>query len=200
MASINQEHYPVGTPEEVRAIGGDPLEIPTCSMPSRQNKGCTWFPICRARAFRDRKDGKMGPANGAVFIQLSDAEGGHADIREVSCFGYFTSGLGARYEQTREPGEIIKILGWEGDGKKYDMRETRRAHEKPEPNCQACAEKKCYAIEEKVVAKELHAFPRPGAAFKGMALGQKIREQLEEEQEREHDTIMMERAGGKEKD
>jgi len=195
---MNEEYYPVDTYENVVALGQDPRHVASCSAPTKTNRGCTWFNRCPARAFRDRKEGKAGPANGVFFVQLSDVEGAVGRNVEMPCWMYHTSGLYMRKRDSEETGEIIITRGWEGDGKEYSFTEaTHEAHKKANPKCATCADPKarCHAVEEYEVKRKILPFVRAAEMFKGVARGQSIREEMLAEEESV--ASQLERASGK---
>src|SRR5216110_2627672 len=82
------------------------------------------------------------------------------------------SGLHNRQRQSADTGEMIKVIAFEGDGKKIRSRITVRAHPKPVPGCLACAKGECYrravAFEGGPEGQEIPKFPRPREIFHGM--------------------------------
>lgn len=174
---------PVGTSEELRDNGLDPTRFGSCSPRGNKNKGCAWFNFCRFRDWRDRVGGKRGPMNFVAHVILSAAEGGIADNKEMPCFDYYYSGLYARQRDSVNTGEVIKVIGVEGDGKKYRSRISVRAHPKPVAGCLACAEGKCIKREQKFDEREIQPFPRPGEVFTGLAEAQRMRDEMMADEE-----------------
>lgn len=189
--------YPIGTREETDALGLDPADTGTCSLQKRGNRGCAFYGRCR---FREIKGGHKpaghdralkGPENVAVYVQLSPRDGRAATIHRMPCYDYYVSKLHARWTQMEVTGERIKVLGIAGDGKKYKVMETVKAHAIKDPNCQNCATNTCI-IHKVVVGPDgklpetpLDRFKRPDEAFRAMALGQDIGQQIIEDVERE---------------
>lgn len=189
--------YPIGTREEILKLKKSPGNFASCSKRDANsgNLGCQWFDECRFRQIRDRatpkgfKEPLQGPETVAVYRELNDAGGHAAAILEVTCEGYYQSGLHSRWEQMKKTGETIKVVGIAGDGKKFRFREQTRAHVKRDPNCDACQQGRCTQTKVEFVDRELTKFPRPSERFSSHAMGMEIRQSIEEDMEREVEAI-----------
>ena len=197
--------YPIGTANEVRALGL-PLNVTaSCSLQTPTNRGCAYFSRCRFREIRDgaqpqgHKKPLAGPENVAVYVQLSKAQGGAADVQFKACFDYYVSGLHQRWrhmvESESDDGEVVKLLGVAGNGKTYAMREQVKMHVIKDPNCQACATNTCYMMKTvrgedgKLPRRAIPSFPRAAEALReiadGMEIGAEVREEMRAELEAE---------------
>jgi hypothetical protein len=184
---------PVGTLEELNQLNIDKTRFGSCSMRTNDNKGCPWFRSCRFREYRDRVGGKVGPLNIGVRIVLSPIDGGASDTKVMPCFDYYGSGLHNRQRQSADTGELIKVIAFEGDGKKVRSRITVRAHPKPVPGCLSCAKGECYrratAIEGGEDGQVVPKFARPREMFQGMVEAERAREEMLAEEDA--DTMRM---------
>ncbi len=175
---LSGSEKPVGTLEELKEAGLSPTQFGSCSPRDNRNKGCAWFNFCRFREWRDRVNGKKGPLNFVAHVALSPAEGGVANNPEMPCFDYYYSGLYARQRDSANTGEVIKVIGVEGDGKKYKSRISVRAHPKPVAGCLACSDGKCIKRESKFHESEITPFARPGQAFTELAESARMRDEM----------------------
>ena len=180
---LSGSEKPVGTLDELNDLGMDNTRFGSCSMRTNSNKGCPWFRQCRFRDFRDHVGNKLAPANVAVRIVLSPVDGGAADTKIMPCFDYYGSGLHNRQRQSSETGEIIKVIAFEGDGKKVRSRITARAHPKPVPGCLSCAKGECYKRAPGVDEGEVPKFPRPREVYHAMAEAAMARDEMLAEDE-----------------
>lgn len=193
----NGSFVPVGTVEEVSELQLPLYNFATCSAQTPNSMGCPWKRFCdtgnvhlRAIVSGHTPPGHAKPLAGpetiAVFRQLTLSEGRAAAVLEIPCYAYYYSGLHQRRQQMGETGEIIKILGVAGDGKKYRFVETVRAHTKRNPDCDDCTAGRCVKTVTRTVERELTPLKRPDQRYAMHALGneyhQKEVEALENEQ------------------
>lgn len=193
MADLSGSERPVGTLEELHDNGLSPDKFGSCSMRTRNSKGCAWFQMCRFRQYRDQIGGKKGPVNIGVRVILSPAEGAAADNKIMPCYDWYYTGLSQRQRQGEKTGEIIKVISVEGDGKKIRSRTTVREHPKPEPGCLSCSEGKCYRRKEVVVEEEVFPYPRPGKVYAIHGEAARQREEMMLDEERESNALAMEK-------
>ena len=204
--------YPIGTLAEIDAIGLPRNTTASCSLQVQGNRGCSWYRKCRFREIRDgatpkgHKQPLKGPENVAVYVQLSQGQGGAADIMFMSCDTYYVSGLHQRQRHmivNEVPGaEVVKVLGIAGDvdpktgqERTYLRREQVKAHLVKDPNCADCATNTCIRMKTrtgsdgKAMRSAIMRFPRPNESLQDIALGaeigREIRAEVEQEMERE---------------
>lgn len=185
--------YPIGTLDEIDAVGLPRRITASCSMQTSENRGCPWFSKCRFRQIRDgaqppgHERPLKGPENVAVYVQLAQGQGGAADIKFMSCETYYQSGLHARWRNMigeEGSGEVIKVLGIAGDGKKYIQKEHVKMHKTKDPNCPDCATNTCIRMQVrvdkdgKVPRLPIPRFPRPAESLRDLAIGAEISEQI----------------------
>jgi len=176
--------YPIGTLPEIKAMGLPPNTTASCSLQMQGNRGCPWFSKCRFREIRDGVTPKghklplAGPENVAVYVQLSQGQGGAVDIKMLPCSDYYQSGLHERWRNMENSGEVIKVLGVAGNGREYTMQETRKLHIKKDPNCQACAANNCFMHEAVRAKRPIPRFPRPSESMGQLSAGADIREEV----------------------
>ena len=204
--------YPIGTLAEIDAIGLPRNTTASCSLQVQGNRGCSWYRKCRFREIRDgatpkgHKQPLKGPENVAVYVQLSQGQGGAADIQFMSCDTYYVSG---HHQSQRHMiqndlpgGQVIKVLGIAGDidpktgqERTYLRREQVKAHLVKDPNCADCATNTCIRMKTrtgpdgKALRAPIPRFPRPNESLQDIALGaeigREIRAEVEHEMERE---------------
>lgn len=192
--------YPIGTRPEIDALGLPSNTTASCSMQTSDNRGCPWFSKCRFRQIRDghtppgHTQALKGPENVAVYVQLSQGQGGAADIKFMSCEMYYQSGLHQRWRHMvsdDSSGEVIKVLGIAGDGKKYIQKEQVKKHLIKDPNCPNCATNTCILMtprvgkDGKAIRVEIPRFPRPNQSLEDIALGAEISKEIRAEVERD---------------
>lgn len=195
---------PVGTLDELKAVGKDPRSYGTCSKPGPFNKGCPCYEtrMCPIRNWKGVNYQGQGPKEIAVVNILSDIDGGAAQGRRMPCHDWFYAGWFDRYKGAPESGETVQIIGIEGEDVTYLERYTERLHKSREDglkqNCDACFRGQCYQRIEKVREvnmKDVH-FPRPREVFRSSVLGKGFREQMLKDMERRHDEDMLTRGEG----
>lgn len=189
---------PVGTLEELASADLNPSQFGSCSKQNRDSIACKWYPICvngnahlRAIVHGHQPEGHAKPLQGpeqlAIYRQLSPAEGGEGRILEMPCFMYYASGLHERRKQGGTTGEVVKILGVAGNGKKYTFEDRVRKHKKNDPNCDECAQRRCTQTVIVKDTREIEPFRRIADRFRSRIQAAEIRESVLEEVEREQD-------------
>lgn len=195
---------PVGTVEELKGAGKDPRAYGTCSAPGTFNKGCPCYGqrTCPIRNWKGVNYQDQGPKEIAVVNILSEVDGGAAQGRRMPCFDWFYAGWHDRYRQAPETGEIIKIVGIEGEDVTYRERYTERLHKTRDEgmrvNCIACQQGTCYQRIEKVREvnmKDVH-FPRPREVFTSSVIGKDFKSQMLADLDRRHEEDMLTRGEG----
>lgn len=134
MARVAQDHdvpqiaVPVGSREEVEALGVSTRNIATCSKRTdRDNFGCPM----RDRCDREHRDTR--PHN-----EIVETIGTTGDVRVGVCACFVT----VRAEvDSEDKGTLVRVIGHEGDTFKY--RGSRKLHVTRDPNCNECMQGKC---------------------------------------------------------
>lgn len=129
-----QIFVPVGSYEEVKAMGAPVRNIATCSEhDNKNNMGCPMYEDCD-REWR----GQGRPRNESYRIVTKDGT-----TREgcAACFHNVRIG-----QQVEANGGLFDIIGGEGD--KYRQRGSRRVHPKRDPECHLCMNGECTLVEE----------------------------------------------------
>lgn len=189
--NILERVYPQGTLAEIDAEGLPRNTTGSCSLPSKDSLGCPWFAECRFREHR----GKTGPVNIAIYTELAPAEGGYNAIREAACHEYYSGGYSKRAENAKKSEEIILVVAVEGDGKKIKRRVgTEKEHKKRDPDCDACLAGRCHKLKDVYDEAEVEPFQRPGTKFAARNVGRQMLHQMVENEEKEMQKQMVERA------
>jgi hypothetical protein len=160
MSEVYVNHNdPIGTLDEIKALGMDPRKVGSCSLRTGgvdSNTGCPWFKQCRFHQWRDGVGGRKGPLNIGVDIMLGQVDGGAWDQKQMACFQYYSSGLALRAKNTDRTGEVIRIIAYEGDDKELSERISKR--ENPaDPN-----DKRMVSTVEN---RTVQPFPRPATQY-----------------------------------
>jgi hypothetical protein len=98
----------------------------------------------------------MGPLNVGVEIILAQADGGAMDQFQTPCFNYFNMHLHERKRQGDESGEMVRIVAYEGDGRKITSWESVSARPS-DPTCRESVRQQ--------VSHEVIPFKRPRERF-----------------------------------
>lgn len=192
---------PQGTLEELRMLKMDPTQWGSCAPHGTGQKGCPIYPDCPIPKFRDGfKVGKVekhGPALIGVGVILSRADGSAGGGQIMPCWDWFYRRLKARRENAKKSGEVVRILGVEGDDVTVSEMTTTKAHktraEGMALNCEGCAKGDCMLRKNVIVKtnlKDIH-FPRPAERFPGLTLGNVMAEEMLAEMERDTDSAML---------
>ena len=96
LAQAEASGDPIGTYESLIEHNLPPQRFGSCSAPSAKNKGCSAYPYCRFREYRDRINGRIGPGNIGVNVITPH---GAADGKIMACFMFYKSGLDATRKQ-----------------------------------------------------------------------------------------------------
>ena len=124
---------PVGSLEEVRALGVPTRNIATCSAHAeRDNMGCPVWEWCD-RAYRG-----TAPQN-----EIAEYIGPEGDTRDVvrPCFDWVKEEV-----ESLENGTLITIKGYAGE--KYYARGSVKRHVERDPDCNDCTKGKCEAYDD----------------------------------------------------
>lgn len=196
---IQQSEKPIGTPEELKEIGLNPLMFSSCCAKGTPgHKECPWysknekFPGCRfLKVLGDRK------APVTVGISIISGDNNTGNYVEMQCSDYYTSGLYKRNQHRAITGDTIKVVSIEGDGVKLKFRESFALHPTKDPNCPDCAKLNCKKRVERLVEREVEPFVRPRERFASTALAQEMRDAQEHETDIDTDVLSL-RVPGKE--
>ena len=181
MESLSDVIDPIGTLDELVEIGADPTRVRSCSKrtgtAAGANKGCQFFRQCRFKPWRDQQDGLKGPLNVGVEVILARVDGGKHGQKQVECFNYYAQNYRARARAAEDTGEVIRIIAYEGDGKKISEWCTR--------SLPPDTVNKNGKIEPYLDVHEVHRFKRPAERFPVEVGRQEAREEMMDQLERE---------------
>lgn len=129
-----QVSTPVGSLEEVKALGVPTRNICTCSeREDKKNAGCPVWDFC------DRKFRGTRPQ--FQIYQLVTREG-NTRITHDACFNIVRKEMDADDKR-----QLVEVIGGEGD--EYTYRGSVKLHPVRNPNCNECAQGKCEKWEDR---------------------------------------------------
>jgi len=121
--------YPVGSLDEIKAMGIPSRNICTCSeRVDLKNAGCIKYPVC------DRKFRGTRPQNQLYQHVKAD---GNVRVAVDACFNIIH-----KEEEADDKGELITVIGAEGDS--YTYRGSVKKHPTRNPDCPACLKGECH--------------------------------------------------------
>ena len=134
---------PVGTKDEVLALGQSLAKWATCSErdPNLKSRGCIHFPEC-IFAFKN-----SGPKNVGVYIK---ADTGASVERSMPCHVYMET-LHKRSLSGDESGEVIAVVAHEGEA--IEVKETVSAEPRSKTD---------FRVKTTTKSQNIAPFPRPG--------------------------------------
>lgn len=149
--AIQQSEKPIGTVAEAEEAGLSIARFATCASSGGPCKGCPWhdknektgFPGCQflpiAKQLPHLQGGKIdgkGPFN--VGIEITNGGNKTFNAVQMQCSDYYTSGLYQRHRMREITGDRIRVVAYEGDGRKIRQKETHLLHKTPDPKCSDC--------------------------------------------------------------
>jgi hypothetical protein len=164
---------PLGTLDEIKAVGFDPSRTGSCSEPHKKNIGCSHFHSCRFTSWRDNKLGQPGPINIGIRRAFPPALGGKVNEMQSPCFGWYREGHSADQQDSPKSGITVQIIAYQGDGKTIKER------------CSRSTSPKDGQIEHYIHEHVVTPFARPSERFGAMKFSQEAREVVMDDVERE---------------
>lgn len=177
---IISQKYPVGTVEEVIALGIDPRRVATCSYPSATNMGCPYYRpekgiTCMFPEVRDANQGKgAGPENRGFYVRRGPAgtkwQGFvmpcHLVMKNESELMHQTGKTGHAYSRFYNPGEEVKQF----------VRVRRHPDDRPDKTCAQCKKGECKKMMDYVMTMEIKPYERPAEAYAIDAVSREVSE------------------------
>jgi hypothetical protein len=172
-------HFPVGTVEEVQALGLDPKEVRTCSASlDNRNKGCRFYGHsggCRFREVWNAKGGPQGPENRGVYKIIEDTGATQGFI--LPCYAIMET-MSERMDQAKKIGEIYS--GFRKPGEKIKRTYSEKLHKTKDANCTACQKNDCNKMHMVTVEIEIPEHIRPAERFGNTAFQNEIMDEMTE--------------------
>lgn len=167
---------PVGSLAYLGETGLDPRSFASCSAPQGVGKslGCPVWDKCKFRFKGERPQfvaiGRIYRVNGS----------GKTSLR--NCYDAVQHDL-PRRSNDPDAAYTISIVGYEGD--KVEITESKRTHEKPNPECEACRDGKCSARETVIIEKQVPVWKPPTERLVRANHAQNLMERMRADVERE---------------